>query len=237
MKEQARAVAEANLIAAGQFKEFLGGDGIFYVEDIVGEQRQLQTIFAQVNRGDDWALIAAPTGQQQRQDGFSYLVLEDGYRYQAQANQLDYTMITFAEHRLQLPSLTVGGDAPRDSETLPSSVLWQSSTLENQAELQWRLAMPISVILLTALAIPLSRTSPRQGAKIFSGVLLLLLYNNLLNVARNGVEKGDIPTWLGLWWVHGLLLVLVVVLSRWPDWQRYWHHQSAARQGRDHAAV
>ncbi|NEO26271.1 MAG: LptF/LptG family permease, partial [Kamptonema sp. SIO4C4] len=42
------------------------------------------------------------------------------------------------------------------------------------AELQWRISAPISVIVLTLMAVPLSHTSPRQGRflHLFTAVLI-----------------------------------------------------------------
>jgi len=39
-----------------------------------------------------------------------------------------------------------------------------------------------------------------------------VLYANLLGLGKNWLEAGVTPAWLGLWWVHGIFLVLFVVL-------------------------
>jgi lipopolysaccharide export system permease protein len=190
----------------------LGGQGIFYVETL--ENRQFQQIFVQASHPDQWAIITAQRGEQVLEDGELYFVLQDGYRYQVAPRQLDYTKIAFAEHRILIPRLW---DEPEgfNHETLPTSALWGVSDVEYQAELQWRLALPLSVILLAALAVPLSHTTPRQGqyAKIFSGILIYLIYNNLLNIAKKWVERGDVSPELGLWWVHGLLVICDCIFS------------------------
>ena len=97
-----------------------------------------------------------------------------------------------------------------------------NSGLYEKAELQWRIAMPLATILLAALAVPLSRTGPRQGrfAKLFIAVVIYALYMNFLAVARSWVEHDKILPALGLWWVHASLLLLIAVLMlRQGGWQ------------------
>ena len=74
-----------------------------------------------------------------------------------------------------------------------------------QAELQWRFALPISVLLLAGLAISLSKVNPRQGryAQLFPAFLLYIIYADLIFVGRAWLQKGKIAPELGLWWVHG----------------------------------
>ena len=74
--------------------------------------------------------------------------------------------------------------------------------------------MPLSVVLLSLLAVPLGRTSPRQGkyGRLFIAVLAYLVYSNLLGIANTWVTRGLVPTAIGMWWVHVLLLTGVVVL-------------------------
>ena len=59
------------------------------------------------------------------------------------------------------------------------------------AELQWRFALPISVLMLALLAIPLSHVRPRQGrySHILPAILIYIVYMNLLFIARNWVER------------------------------------------------
>ena len=93
-------------------------------------------------------------------------------------------------------------------------VLWGNRGSYEKAELQWRVAMPLATILLAALAIPLSRSGPRQGrfAKLFIAVVIYAVYMNFLAVARSWVEHGVITAGLGLWWVHGALLTVIFIL-------------------------
>jgi lipopolysaccharide export system permease protein len=210
-------IAEVGGIAAGRFKEFSHGNGIFYVETVDTENNTMHTLFIQINLPHKQIIMVAKQGHQLAQEGELFMVLVDGHRYENTPGSLDYVVTKFAEHRLKIPKRL---DAPQSNkrEAIPTTLLWSSQDASLQAELQWRLSLPLTVILLALLAVPLSYTTPRQGqyAKILIGILIYLIYNNLLNVAKKWVERGDIVSWIGLWWVHIVLLIIIVSLFYLP---------------------
>ncbi len=230
LRIQAASEAEISAVAAGRFKEFMQGNGIFYVEDLNRDTKTLSFIFAQANLEHSKAIIIAQSGQQEQENGELFLNLKQGYRYHLPENSLEHTVIQFEEHRLHIPRKLDNEQTSRYS-ALPTGVLWSSNQTAYMAELQWRISLPLSVLLLTALAVPLSRTTPRQGqfAKLFAGILLFLIYNNLLNVAKKWLERGEIPPWVGLWWVHLLMLVVVFITLWLPTFSMQWQ---AWRQSR-----
>ena len=71
-------------------------------------------------------------------------------------------------------------------------------------------------ILLTLIALPLSRLQPRQGryARVGAAIVAYFLYSNLLSVAKVWLEKGDVPPLVGVWWVHLLALGVGLYLVR-----------------------
>ena len=98
-----------------------------------------------------------------------------------------------------------------DTEAIPTRLLLKSYTNPyHAAELQWRLSVPLSALLLTLLAIPLSHVSPRQSryTSLFPAILLYIIYVNLLFVARHWIEQQSIAISLGIWWVHALFIVI-----------------------------
>lgn len=233
-KTEANNSAEINGIAAGRFKEFAGGQGVVYVESFEGEKSaQMENVFVQAHTREKRLVIRAETGQQIAKNDDAYMRLTQGTRYENTHGQLDYTVTTFAEHEIKIPK-RLKHTADHQREALPTMDLLNQTNPIYQAELQWRLSLPLSVILLAALAVPLSRTNPRQGqyAKLFTGILIYLIYNNILNVAQKWVMRGDVPTWLGMWWVHVLLVVMILLFSYFPQIKHYFtlkfKHQSQA---------
>jgi lipopolysaccharide export system permease protein len=64
------------------------------------------------------------------------------------------------------------------------------------------------------IAVPLSRAPPRTGRynNLAAGVLLYIIYSNLLAASKVWVEQEVISPWIGLWWVHGLFCLFAITL-------------------------
>ena len=209
--------AEVSGVAAGRFKGFSQGKGIFYVEAIESENNTMQNIFVQTKMPKKHIIMTAKSGYKKAQEGELFLVLIDGYRYESPPGSLNYVITKFAEHKIRIPT-QMGVVKSEEAEAIPTAKLWFAQDPAQKAELQWRIALPLSVILLAALAIPLSHTNPRQGqySKILAGILIYLIYGNLMNVAKKWLERGDVPSWMGIWWVHIGLLIIILFLFYLP---------------------
>lgn len=215
IQDQVKADMDVTSIAAGRFRELHGGQMIFYVENISDDGQTLQNVFVQTQRNGILNVVTAARGQQRvdPQSGDTYLILEDGYRYEGQPGDSQFKIIHFATHGILLEEQEI---TPTARKVVASSTpaLWDKAGSYEKAELQWRIAMPLATILLAALAVPLSRSGPRQGrfAKLFIAVVIYAVYMNFLAVARSWVEHGVITASLGLWWVHCALLAVIIML-------------------------
>jgi lipopolysaccharide export system permease protein len=151
-----------------------------------------------------------------------FLVLYQGRRYEGVPGTADFRVVEFTEHGIpyRLPSLEPDEPEPRE---VPVQTLVASADPSDRAELQWRLSVPISTMLLALLAVPLSRSQPREGryGRLAIGLLVFIIYFNLLSAAKAWIEQGEISPALGLWWVHGSLLGLsLMLLALQNGWHR-----------------
>ena len=91
-------------------------------------------------------------------------------------------------------------------------LLLQGGKLAN-AEIQWRLSQPISILILSIIGVFLGKTSPRsgKGVNLLFGVIIFMLYNNGLLVAKNSMENGQLNPYLGLWSIHILLVLFMII--------------------------
>ena len=86
-----------------------------------------------------------------------------------------------------------------------------------KAELHWRVALPIAVLIMPLVAIPLAFVNPRSGRSwnLVLAVLVYALYNNLLSIFQAWTAQGKVATWVGLWPVHlAMVAVLALLFSR-----------------------
>jgi lipopolysaccharide export system permease protein len=82
------------------------------------------------------------------------------------------------------------------------------------SELEWRIGLPLSALILAMLAIPLSFVNPRAGRSLnlLTAVVIYMAYNNMISVATSLVGQRKLSAFMGLWSVHGVMLLLLVLL-------------------------
>ena len=101
-------------------------------------------------------------------------------------------------------------------------------TAPNLGELLWRLGIPLAALNLALLAIPLSFVNPRAGRtnNLIFAVLTYMIYSNLISVSQAWVAQGRLDFWIGVWLVHVVMFVLLLMLfSRRLmvfSWVRLW---------------
>lgn len=218
LKDVARQQADMSVLGEGRFNELHSGRFTFYAERLSDDGDSMENLFIVV-RGRDAdtssSMISARTAYrtQDSDSGDDFLVLVDGYRYEGTPGAADYRVMQFDRYgvRVDLPG---GSEVVNEREALPSAQLLASDDLQDIAELQWRIALPLSCIVLAFLAVPLCMTAPREGryGRLVLAVLLFVIYYNLLGAARVWVGRGDIPVAVGLWWVVLLPLLLGFIL-------------------------
>lgn len=220
-------------IVAGRFNSFGADSPTIYVERYEADKKLLHGLFVQGFSGEGEArklyVIKSASAQESRdRQGNRYLVLKDGYRYEGTRGQSDYRIIQFAEHGIRLVEREVTASR-RPNYAIPTSQLWGAQNASYVAELHWRLSVPISTFLLALLAVPFSKSSPRSGRYrgLFFGIIVYVLYNNLLTVGHSSLGKGEVPPQLGLWWVH-LVIALLLLFVTWQQ-QRTRGPRTAAR--------
>ena len=111
-----------------------------------------------------------------------------------------------------------------DPDAKPTRELWGSSAPADIAQLQSRVSTPLMAIVLTLIAVPLSKLRPRQGryGRVGFAILVYFVYSNLLTAAKVWVEKGELSPLIGVWWVHLLALSLGLFLALKDSPPRFW---------------
>jgi len=210
---EANASMDLGLLEAGRFITPDSGQTVLYAQEVDGEE--LRDVFLQRDRAGKVVVIVAERGERvlDADTGQLTLVFYDGRRYEGTPGQIDFSIAGFAEHGIPIRADS-DEEFVESVEIKPTAALFASDDPLDRAELQWRLSAPLSLLILGALAIPLSRTSPREGryGRVGIAFLIYLIYVNTLSIARVWVERGEVPEWLGLWWVHAALAVAVVLM-------------------------
>src|SRR5204862_8286301 len=105
---------------------------------------------------------------------------------------------------------------PSSTKAIPTPVLVAASGNIERAELFWRISVPISALMLTLIAMPLSYVNPRVGRSfnLIAAAFLYMLYSNCLNIVQSFIAQGKLELWAGLLLPHAIALLVVVLLFR-----------------------
>jgi lipopolysaccharide export system permease protein len=214
LRQSAIKEAQFGQLDAGRFKQFSGGDAVFYAER-VDQEGVLHNVFVQreVAGRIEVALADTATYSKASSEGMHLVTLFNGRRYEGVPGHDDFRVIEFREHGIPIstPSDLRGS---LDADTKPTRELLGSSAPSDIAQLQFRASTPIMALVLTLVAVPLSRLRPRQGryARVGFAIVVYFVYSNLLSASKVWLEKSDLPPIVGVWWVHAAALALGVYL-------------------------
>jgi lipopolysaccharide export system permease protein len=204
---------ELGAIEAGRFTSPDSGDTVLYPREVSGDE--LRDVFVQRQQGDRVIAILASRGRRVTDPvtGQMSFVLYDGRRYEGVPGQGEFLVVEFTEHGIPIrpeeQEPFVEGAAAKST-----AALLASSLPEDRAEFQWRVSLPLSLFVLSLLAVPLSRSSPREGryARLGIALFVYIIYANTMAIARVWVERDAIAPWLGMWWVHGAVASVALLL-------------------------
>ncbi len=195
---------EVSVAAPGVFTDLRSSGRILYVERI-DAGGVLEKIFVNDHRKATQNVLAAESGYQ-RVDGESgerFLVLKNGTVYEGVPGEPDYRVVEFETYTLRLEApRTI--PPPTAIEARLTSTLLGSLNHRDISELHWRLAKPVSVLVLAVFALVLAHTDARRGriANLVAAILVYFTYTNLLGVGETLLKSERVAPAIGLWWVH-----------------------------------
>lgn len=213
--------AELAGLKPGRFNEHSNGELVFYVESIDKEKSQMRNIFIQNHQHGELGLVVAASGHHEydAKTGDHYLILNEGRRYEGKPGNPELVEAQFGTYTLRIAENRAA--KVRTEISKPSTELYQSDKIRERVEFWGRVSYPISLITLTFIAIPLSRSMPRQGiyGRMFFAFVVYFVFLNLHTVSVSWMEKEITPEWMGIWWVQLILISLALFFfaldSRW----------------------
>lgn len=205
--QQAQTSAPFAGLVSGKFNELPNKNGVLYARQIAADG-QMHDVWIQLKTDQRDLVLIAPQGRFEWINERLALVLIDGKTYEGlHSEQAPLSVQHFARFEGYLPALEV---TPPKMKGIwaPTADLLASESAEEAALLQWRLVVPLSVLVLGLLGLRLSKTGPREGrfAKLFIAIVVYVIYNQLLVSARDAVSDGGLPTAIGLWPIPLLFL-------------------------------
>lgn len=206
---------------------------VFYADRLSREEETMYKVFLakMSSKNASWDVSLSQAAKEETVKGLKgkFIVFQNGHRYVGMPGKLNFQTIGFQHYGVRLVASNAHlNDWPNN---VPTYDLWNMIKQEKnpkkrriaEAVLQWRMAMPISVILFTLLAFPLCEVKPRSGkfARLIPAILIYIVYADLMFLGRAWIERGAISPSLGLWWIHGIALLIAILLNGFRiGWRR-----------------
>ena len=227
VEEETKNASEFSFITEGEFEVFKQGDIVFYASesktlDTLGEQNMEEIFIYSTNEEKPMIVLASEAKKYtDPSTNSTYLRLKDGIRYQGIPSDENISILNFDLYDLEI----ISGELQKSLAIYTKiegkstvDLIKEGGSYAN-AELQWRLSQPITVLMLSFFGIFLGKTSPRggKGVNILIGIIVFMLYNNGLLVAKRAIELGQINLLTGFLGVHLLVLMLLILLYQFRN--------------------
>jgi lipopolysaccharide export system permease protein len=213
-KQKLSARSELSQVSPGSFREAKKGQRVFFVEALADDASRVGNVFvASIQEGKLGVVMSDSGYQETASNGDRFVVLEHGRRYEVEPGTPEFKVMEFERYRVR----TEDGEAKpaeRSPNRLPITELVFEDSNQARGELLWRIGMPVSALILALLAIPLSYVNPRAGrsANMLIAILIYAIYSNLISVSQAWVAQGKLSFWIGVWAVHALMLLPLILL-------------------------
>ena len=220
-EEASRSLIVAGL-EPGRFVELPNNDGVMYVDSMNADGTKFKKMFVASERIDTEAgrtslnVITAADGElyHDANGAERYLGLNDGFRVEGVLGQDNYRLMRYVRNDVKLTDTETDANADSVKRSAPTTELLASNDIVQRTEFQWRLAAPLSVLVLVLLALPLAKSSPREPryARLLIALLSWVIYYNCLAIGRSKLSQGVLDPRIGFWWVQVPTAMLALYL-------------------------
>ena len=230
-KERFRSREDISRVSPGKFQESAASDRLFFVEGLSTDITKVQNIFVSQLRNNISSIVVAREGLVSIDArGDKFLILNNGRRYDGSPGVSEFRIMDFERYGVLIASKVQELTGDKSARALPSLVLWNEPSRANQAELLWRISLPMMSLLLMLLAIPLGFVNPRRGRtlNLMIALMLAVSYSNAVGILQAAVGQGKL-TWALAWWpLHAVAMVMIILLFVWRNnTNSRWHPMAA----------
>ena len=207
IKEQ-QEVKTFDTLTTGRFQQF--AKQTVYTERLSEENSKMEQVFIakQEHGSKNITLLLAESANVEQEGSQPYLTLYKGHRFDITPGLNEGRFISYDTYGIKIEN---GQEKKLETESwLPLHTLFNTNNKQYVAELQWRLSLPLLVIISTLIAIPLSHVNPRQGKyfRILPGILIFLIYVSMIISTRDAIREGTASIYWNMVAVHLLFFLL-----------------------------
>ncbi len=213
VSDRAATLLDIDAMEAGSFYVAEDGGRVIFLGHRPGRGATARDVFVRIRHADHTEIVHARLANELRTKTLARgadIYLTDAHVYEIDRSRGRPDQVVEAQGLVVSPNPGHGAARGYSAVAAGTGRLAGSRDDADIAELQWRLSTPVSTLLLGLLAIPLSRTAPRQGqsSRLGRAILVYFGYYLLCTSARTWVQHGAIGRFPGIWWAPALLALL-----------------------------
>lgn len=213
-RQQLESQDDIAAISPGVFKESRNGERVYFVEKLAANLATVANIFVHSDESGEIGTTVAKRGYQETApNGDRFLVMLNGRRYIGPPGSAEYRIIEFEKYSVRIEASEVKETMPSVKAMSMATLIFDESPVA-RAELIWRAGLPLSALVLSLLAIPMSFVNPRAGRSLnlMLAALLYTVYTNLLSIFQAWVTQQKVGVFFGMWTVHVVMLAMVAMM-------------------------
>lgn len=216
LKVLAREEASISALSSGKFKELNKGNSVVYIEKLSDDKMSMQNVFLHIKEHGKESVLKSDTAyfDIDRNTGNRFIVFNKGRRYLGIPGELDYQTTEYEKY-VALIDVSEKKSSRNNPGVMSTAQLLFSSAPKYQAELQWRISSVLICILLSILGVLLNQYpfGQKPFALLLLGILIYFIYTNLLGISETLVEREYLPAYIGLWWVHVAMIIVILIIN------------------------
>jgi lipopolysaccharide export system permease protein len=224
-----------------RFEDF-GNGRVVYVNKTSHADNKVHGVFLALankdraaNGSPKWDIIEAHDAYQAKQPNThgKFVIVQNGTRYEGVAGSANLTVSHFKRYGINIASNLIFGQNHHKRTLVHKEIVPTMTTSEllhyinkdklADAEWQLRIAIPISILIASLVAVALSEVDPRRGRyfNFIPALGLYIFYSCMIFLSRSWIKSGALPANIGMWWIHGLMLLIAILLFAYRiGWKR-----------------
>ena len=202
LKNRAKSSFDLSRMNSGTFYEIWDGKRVIFAERVSRKKNKAENVFIRTKGQDTTQVIFARSARQiaTSNNGGPIVILEDGREFEFSKTGENDFILQFRSSKMVLEPRSITTE--EKIKAISTGKLSHSKGLEELAELQWRVIMPVSTLLLGLCGVGLAFrfTSARGGGNnaLIIAIVVFIIYYNFIALLKKWVASGMFPALPGV---------------------------------------
>ncbi|MGP1628863.1 MAG: LPS export ABC transporter permease LptF [Giesbergeria sp.] len=213
---------DVDRVAPGEFQESASGKRVFFINKDGPDPNEATNVFIAANEHNTQAVTSARSARVEQRGADRFAMLSNGQRLESSDEKPELKLSEFELYGTRVGSARVGAGDNGSAKTRSTRELLAQPEPAFQAEMAWRLGLPLTAFNLVVLGLGLASVNPRAGrsGNLMFALFAFIIYYNLMTLGESWVGSGRFGMLTYVVLLHGgtLLFALGLIAIRHNRW-------------------